>query len=72
MEQSNHILVLDLWDVHNILVNVEDNSMSYAEAVEKQARAQGVLVSDTKDVVLPVNHLYLKENILEAITKLKP
>jgi hypothetical protein len=70
MEETNKTLVLDLWDVHNIRVNVEDKSMSFVEAVETEARTQSVQVSGIKDVVLPSNHLYLKENILEALSKM--
>lgn len=71
MEQTNHTLVLDLWDVHNIRVNVEDNRMSFVEAVETAARTQGVQVSGAKEVILPEKHLYLKENIIEALNKMK-
>ncbi|MEK8215483.1 hypothetical protein [Paenibacillus sp. FSL L8-0463] len=71
MEQSNNTLVLDLRDVHNIRVNVEDNRMSFVEAVETVARTQGVQVLGVNDVVLPVKHLYLKENIVEALNKMK-
>lgn len=71
MEQTNNTLILDLWDVHNIRVNVEDNSMSFVEAVETEARTQGVQVLGAKEVLLPVKHLYLKENILEALNKMK-
>ncbi|MRN52818.1 hypothetical protein [Paenibacillus monticola] len=71
MEQTNNTLILDLWDVHNIRVNVEDNSMSFVEAVETEARTQGVQVFGAKEVVLPVMHLYLKGNILEALSQMK-
>lgn len=52
-------------------MNVEDKRMSFVEAVETAARTQGVQMLGVKDVVLPVKHLYLKENILEAINKMK-
>ncbi|WNS46283.1 hypothetical protein [Paenibacillus sp. MMS20-IR301] len=70
MEQTNHTLILDLLDVHNIRVNVEDNRMSFVEAVETEARTQGVQVSGAKEVVLPEKHLYLKDNIMEALHSL--
>jgi hypothetical protein len=45
--------------------------MSFVEAVETEARTQGVQVSGAKEVILPEKHLYLKQNILEALHKMK-
>ncbi|MEK4195966.1 hypothetical protein NYE59_23015 [Paenibacillus sp. FSL L8-0323] len=68
MQKINTVLVFDLWDVHNIRVNVEDKRMSFFDAVESEARTQGIQVVGTNDVVLPEKHLYLKGNILEALS----
>ncbi|MHA6529033.1 hypothetical protein [Paenibacillus sp. BAC0078] len=67
MEQANSTLILDLLDVHNIRVNVEDKQMTFVEAVETEARSQGVEVSGAHKVVLPENHGYLKESIETAL-----
>lgn len=71
MEQGNSMLTLDLLDIHNILINVEDHSMSLAEAVQKEAVAQGIEVSGAVEVVLPEKHLYLKESIEAALKVLQ-
>lgn len=71
MEKSNATLILDLLDVHNIRVNVEDNSMTYVEAVEQEARLQGVEVIGAQEVVLPEKHVYLKDSIVSALKEIK-
>lgn len=72
MEKTNTILIFDLWDVHNIRVSVEDKHMTFVEAVETEARSQDISLFGVEEVVVPDNHLYIKENILEAINQLNP
>ncbi|MBW4082263.1 hypothetical protein [Paenibacillus sp. S150] len=71
MEKTNDTLVLDLWDVHQIRVNVEDKSMTFVEAVETEARSQGVSVTGADNVDVPEKHLYIKEKIIEALNIMK-